>query len=74
MSRITLTIDQLVLRGFESGERKALVDALQGELARVLGDPATRGKWARSHRTPVLRLGALTLESGPGGRVDLPAA
>jgi hypothetical protein len=67
MSRITLTVDQLVLRGFEPGERNALVEALRGELARVLANPATRAKWARPHRTPVLRLGALPLESGAAG-------
>ena len=75
VSRIRLSIDQLVLRGFEPGDRNALVEGLQSELSRVLGDPATRAEWARSHRTPVLRLGRMPLESGPaaarkfGGRV-----
>jgi hypothetical protein len=67
MSRIRLTIDQLVLSGFEAGDRKALVEALQSELARVLADPATRTQWARSHRTPVLKLGRMPLEAGTAG-------
>jgi hypothetical protein len=67
MSRINLTVDRLVLRGFEPTDRKALVEGLQSELSRVLADPATRAEWARPHRTPVLRLGRMTLESGPSG-------
>jgi hypothetical protein len=67
MSRIRLTIDRLVLKGFEPGDRAALAERLQSELARVLADPATRTEWARSHRTPVLRLGRMSLEGGPSG-------
>ena len=65
MSRIRLSIDQLVLRGFEPGDRNALVQGLQAELSRVLADPATRAGWARPQRTPVLRLGRMPLETGP---------
>jgi hypothetical protein len=70
MSRITLTIDRLILTGFDPAERGALVDGLRAELSRVLADPATRADWARSHRTPVLRLGSLPLrgDGGVGGR------
>ena len=67
MSRITLTIDRLVLKGFDAGDRKALAEGLQAELSRVLADPATRADWARPHRTPVLRLGRMPLEPGPAG-------
>jgi len=67
MSRIRVTIDELVLKGIASGDRNALVDGLRSELARVLSDPATRAEWATTHRTPVLRLGQLPLESGPSG-------
>jgi len=67
MSRIRVTIDQLVLKGIDAGDRKALAEALQSELARVLADPATRAQWARSHRTPVLKLGRMPLEPGPAG-------
>jgi hypothetical protein len=71
VSRIRLSIDQLVLRGFEPGDRNALVEGLQAELSRVLADPATRAEWARSHRTPILRLGKLPFEPGPAGARNL---
>jgi hypothetical protein len=67
MSRIRVTVDELVLKGIAAGDRNALVDGLRNELARVLADPGARAEWARSHRTPVLRLGQLPLESGPSG-------
>jgi hypothetical protein len=67
MSRITLTIDRLVLNGIEPGDRKALVEGLRAELSQVLSDPAGRAEWARSHRTPVLKLGRMSLEGGPAG-------
>jgi hypothetical protein len=67
MSQVRVTIDRLVLKGLEPTERKALVEGLQRELSQVLSDPATRAEWARSHRTPVLRLGRLPLEPGTSG-------
>ena len=67
MSRITLTIDRLILKGLEAGDQQALVEGLQGELSRVLSDPEARADWARPHRTPVLRLGPMPLEPGPSG-------
>jgi hypothetical protein len=67
MSRIRLTIERLVLGGFEPSDCAAIVEGLQSELARVLADPATRAECARSHRTPVLRLGRMPLEGGPSG-------
>jgi hypothetical protein len=71
VTRIRVTIDELVLKGIEARDRNALVDGLRSELARVLADPATRAEWARTHRTPVLRLGQFPLESGPAGRRKL---
>jgi hypothetical protein len=70
MSRITLTIDRLILTGLDPAERSALVDGLRAELSRVLADPATRADWAHSHRTPVLRLPPMPLhgDSSAGGR------
>jgi hypothetical protein len=67
MSRIRLTIDRLVLKGLEAGAQKPLVDTLQSELQRVLSNRAVRTEWARSHRTPVLKLGTMPLESGTAG-------
>jgi len=68
MSRIRVTIDQLIMKGVDAGDRKALVEGLQGELSQVLSDPAARAEWAHSHRTPVVRLGRMPLEPGPSGR------
>jgi hypothetical protein len=67
MSRINLTIDRVVLRGFEPGDRKALLEGLQTELSRVLADPAGRGSLAQSRRTPVLKLGSVPVSPGPSG-------
>ena len=67
MSRINLTIERLVLRGFEPADRSALIEGLQEELLRVLASPADRATWARSHRTPVLKLGPMPVSLGPSG-------
>ena len=67
MSRIRVTIDRLVLRGFESGDSHALTEELKSELSRLLVNRADRAAWARTHRTPVLRLGRMPLEPGPAG-------
>ena len=67
MSRIRVTIDRLALAGFAPAERAALVEGLKSELARLLSDPTSRAEWARSHRTPALRLGRMPFESGPSG-------
>ncbi len=67
VSRIRVTIDRLVLKGFQPGDSKALMEGLQAELSRMLADPAARAGWARSHRTPVLKLGRVPLEPGAAG-------
>lgn len=69
MSRIEVNIDRVVLRGFDPADRHSLVNGLKSELSRVLANPDTGIKSARSHRTPVLRLGRLPLETeSSGGR------
>jgi hypothetical protein len=67
MSRIHLTIDRIVLGGFEPADHGTLLEGLEAELRRALADPATRAIWARPHRTPVLKLGRMPFESGPSG-------
>jgi hypothetical protein len=67
MSKIHVTIDRLALRGLDPPARHAFINGLKTELARTLADPAAREAWARSHRTPVLRLGRLGLDPGIGG-------
>jgi hypothetical protein len=68
MSRIRVTINHLVLNGFEAGDQRPLVEGLQEELLKALANPATRAEWAHSHSTPVLRLRPLPFEVGPSGR------
>jgi hypothetical protein len=67
MSRIRLDIDRLVLNGFEPLEAKTLTEALKSHLSVVLSDQRMRSEWARSHRTPVLRVGPVALETGAAG-------
>ena len=67
MSKIRLNIDRLVLNGFEPQEGKVLSEALQSQLSAVLSDRVGRAEWARSHRTPVMKLGRLPLEAGTAG-------
>lgn len=67
MSRIHLTIDKLVVAGLDTAGRNAFVATLRRELERTLSDPAARANWARSHRTPVLRLNPLSMQPGLAG-------
>ncbi len=67
MSHIRLSIDRLTLHGVEPGDVKALTEALRTQLSQVLSDRAVRARWARSHRTPVLKLGRMPLEAGAAG-------
>lgn len=67
MSRIHVTIDRIVLAGMDAADRHAFVQGLKAELSQRLADPAARAAWARSHRTPVLRLGRAALTPGVGG-------
>jgi hypothetical protein len=70
VSRINLTIDRIVLRGFDPGVRKAVTEGLRAELSRVLADPAGRASLGQSRRTPVLKLGSVPVSPGQsGGRV-----
>ena len=74
VSNIHLHIDRLILPAMDIGERNALIQGLKGELRRLLADPATRAAWARTHRTPVLRLGRMKLGAGASGSGQFGAA
>ena len=67
MTRIHLTIERLTLSGFDPAQRSALIEGLQSELTRILANPVTRSALKHSRRTPVLRLGNITLDPGPAG-------
>ena len=67
MSRIEVTIDRIVLRGIDPGDRQALINGMRTELARVLTEPAARDALSQSRRTPVLRLGKMTVGQGTAG-------
>jgi len=67
VSVIRVHIDRLVLNGVGRPEGKALAEALQSQLSQSLADPASRAGWARSHRTPVLKLGRMALPAGTSG-------
>lgn len=67
VSRIQLTIDRLVLNGLDAADGKALVETLRAQLSQALSDRKNRAQWARSHRTPVLKLGRMPLEAGAAG-------
>jgi hypothetical protein len=67
MSDIQVTIDRLVLRGFDPADRVAFVRGLKSELARVLAQGDVRASCGASQRTPVLRLGTMPLAQGPAG-------
>lgn len=67
MSRIHLRIERLVLNGLQPGQEKALVESLRTQLSRILSDRGARVEWARSHRTPVLKLGRMPIAPGSVG-------
>jgi hypothetical protein len=67
MSRIHVHIDRLALNGFGPLEAKALSEALKSQLSQALLERGHHSQWARSHRTPVMRLGPLPLETGTAG-------
>lgn len=71
VSRIRVTIDRLVLNGFGQLEGKALAQALQAQLSQGLALAASRDGGMRSHRTPVMKLGPMTLPGGPAGAARL---
>ena len=71
VSRIDVRIDRLILVGLDPADRHSLIDGLKSELARILADPATGIRSARSGRSPVLRVGRVPVEPGLGGERKL---
>jgi hypothetical protein len=73
MSNIRVMIDEVAFQGMEPADRKALLEGLQAELTRVLSDRSSRAGWARSHRTPVMKIGNMPFAPGPSGARNLGA-
>ncbi|ABF39863.1 hypothetical protein Acid345_0858 [Candidatus Koribacter versatilis Ellin345] len=71
MTRIHLTIDRVVLSGLPAGQDKELIASLRAQINEMLANRDTRADWARSHRTPVMKLGRIPLQSGPTGARQL---
>ena len=49
---IVIEIDELVLHGFPPGERYRIGEAVQAELARILGERGLPGAWTGSAADP----------------------
>lgn len=58
---VTLHIEELVLTGFPSGSRHAIADAVQAELARLMGDGGIGNALARGGNYDELRGDAFML-------------
>jgi hypothetical protein len=67
MTRVRLNIEHLVLKGFGTGEARALTERLRSQLEEVLRDRTSRRQWARSRCTPVVKLGRMPLGGGVAG-------
>ncbi len=66
VSTVRIKIDRLVLKGFRPSEGDAVAEALQSQLKDALSPRDSETHW-KSRRTPVLRLGRVSLERGAGG-------
>ena len=71
MTRITVTVDHLRLKGIEPEMGNALAAALKAELSQALSDRTARMGWTHSHRTPVLKLGRMPLYAGTSAGTKL---
>ncbi|MFP3556887.1 hypothetical protein SB861_40165 [Paraburkholderia sp. SIMBA_049] len=71
MTRVTVTIDRVVLHGLAASEQRTLMRALESELSRVLADPATGLAGAQSRRIAVLNIGRVRMEAGAAGASKL---
>jgi plasmid stabilization system protein ParE len=60
--RIRIHIDEIVLHGFEPGERRRIADALQARLAELLADTPLTGQ----------RMTSISLERADAGTISIP--
>jgi hypothetical protein len=61
MKRIVVHIDRMVLAGFRNADAHAIGEGMQGELARLLADPATGQRLASLGHTSSLHAGKVRL-------------
>lgn len=69
MSRVRVRIDQIAVRGLDAAASSAVIEGLRVELARVLRNASALP--VRSHRTPVMKLAPLSLQTGTAGARQL---
>jgi hypothetical protein len=74
MSRIRVTIGQLLLRGFDPNDGETVAKSLKSELSRLFSDPTNRAQWPQRSSRPLLRLRTVALENGASGRRKFGAA
>jgi hypothetical protein len=74
MSRVSVRIGRIVLKGLEAFDQKALAQGLQGELSVVLSDPGIRARCSRSFTKPVVKIGRMPLEPGSVGGMKFGSA
>jgi hypothetical protein len=70
MTRIVVHVGQLVLRGFEQGDRHRIAADLQGELGRLLADPEAARRLASLSHVPGIRVGRDN--AAAGGKAERP--
>jgi len=73
MSSVRVTIDRLVLNGFEPDQRQALVEALQGGLSRALSEPPGGPGGRRARLAPAMSIAPMPLAPGRAGSGKLGA-
>lgn len=69
MSRVRVHIDNIAVRGLDSAAADAAIDGLRLELTRLLQQTVVSP--ARAQRTPVMRVGPVTLRAGSAGARQL---
>jgi hypothetical protein len=70
MKRIVVHVGQLVLKGFEQGDHRRIAADLQGELGRLLANPAAARRLAALSHVPSIRVGRDN--AAPGGKTERP--
>jgi len=68
-TRVEVTIDELVLHGFAPGDRYAIAEALQGELARLLSEQGVPAAFMQGGQTERIDAGKVALAPGTHANV-----